>query len=173
MSSASPSPAPEPIKQKKKSKDKSKKKAGNPDVIITGQGKDEGTNPYVPPEGTILLEHDVDSGEFDWDAVKNEDDIELWLVRVPEGVGTWMVLIFLIFLRDCVQVKPKYLENVKIDVPSSSRSATVGVLNRKHRSYDIWLVGDDDGQLIGGEEIRGLSCLLPRKKKNGKLYQGI
>lgn len=70
-------------------------------------------------------------------------------------------------------MKPKFLENVKIDVPSLSRSAKVGVLNRKHISYDIWSIGDDEEQPIGGEEIRGLSCLLPRKKKGGKLYKGI
>jgi len=143
----------QPIKQKKKSKDQSKQ---NPKVTITEHGKDERTNPdwdYVPPEGTILLDHDVDSGEFDWDAVKNNEDVELWLIRVPEGV------------------KPKFLENVPIDLPSSSQSKRVGVLNRKHVSYDIWSVADDDELPVGGEEIRGLSCLLPRKKKNGKLYR--
>ena len=91
MSSGGPSPSPEPIKQKKKSKDKSKKKLKSSDVIITEHGKDEGTNPhwdYVPPEGTILLDHDVDSGEFDWDAVKNDEDVELWLLRIPDGVST-------------------------------------------------------------------------------------
>lgn len=73
-----------------------------------------------------------------------------------------------------VKVKPKYLQNVQIDVPtSSSRSATVGELNRKHISFDIWSVGDDEEQPVGGEEIRGLSCLLPRKKKGGKLYNGM
>jgi hypothetical protein len=92
MSSIGPSsPEPvQPIKQKKKSKDKSKK---NTKVTITGHGKDERTNPnwdYVPPEGTILLDHDVDSGEFDWDAVKNNEDVELWLIRVPEGVSIYM-----------------------------------------------------------------------------------
>jgi hypothetical protein len=92
MSSASPSPSPEPIKHKKKSKDKSKKK---PEVTVTKQNKNEGTNPdwdYVPPEGTILYDHDVDSGEFDWDAVKNDEDVELWLMRVPEGVSIYTTI---------------------------------------------------------------------------------
>jgi hypothetical protein len=103
MSSTSPSPSPEPvqpIKQKKKSKDKSKK---NPKVTITEHGKDERTNPdwdYVPPEGTILLDHDVDSGEFDWDAVKNDEDVELWLIRLPEGVSIYMTANFKIVLTD-------------------------------------------------------------------------
>lgn len=57
---------------------------------------------------------------------------------------------------------------------SLSENATVGTLNRKHVSYDIWSLGDNTGeQSVGGEEIRGISCLLPRKKKNGKLYKGL
>jgi hypothetical protein len=93
MSSASPSPSPEPthpVKQKKKSKAKGKKQSTSLNVTTTEQGQNEGTNPdwdYVPPEGTILLNHDVDSGEFDWDTVKNDEDVELWLVRVPGGVS--------------------------------------------------------------------------------------
>lgn len=54
------------------------------------QGKDEGTNPhwnYVPPKDAVLVDYDVDSGNFDWDEVKNNDDLELWLVRVPAEVN--------------------------------------------------------------------------------------
>ena len=177
MSSTGPSLSPEPVQpitQKKKSKDKSKKKSK---VTITEHGKDERTEwDYVPPEGTILLDHDVDSGEFDWDAVKDDENVELWLIRLPEGVRIFMTANFKIILTDVsdhAQVKPKYLENVQIDLPSASQSKTVGVLDRKHMSYDIWSVGDDDRLPVGGEEVRGLSCLLPRKKKNGKLYKGI
>ena len=102
MSSPSPLPSPEPL-QKKKFKDKNKKKPKNSNVITTveqEQGK-HGINPhwdYVPPEGTILLEHDIDSGDFDWDAVKNDDNIELWLVRVPDGVSTQTAPMFVITL---------------------------------------------------------------------------
>jgi hypothetical protein len=41
-------------------------------------------------------------------------------------------------------------------------------------SFDLWNLGDDDdGQNpVGGDEIKGISCLLPRKKKKGKLYLG-
>lgn len=41
---------------------------------------------YEPPKGSVLLTHDVSVGEFDWDAVQNDDDVELWVLRVPEGV---------------------------------------------------------------------------------------
>ena len=67
-------------------KKKSKKAQSSAQV----QGKDEGTNPhwdYVPPKGAVLVDHDVDCGNFDWDEVKNNDDLELWLVRVPAGVN--------------------------------------------------------------------------------------
>lgn len=73
-----------------------------------------------------------------------------------------------------MQVKPKYLENMKIQLPPSSSSSTrVGTLDRKHTSYDIWNVGDDnDDQPVVGEELKGLSCLLPRKSEKGKLFLG-
>jgi hypothetical protein len=75
-------------------------------------------------------------------------------------------------------VKPKYLENIQLDKPISSvspRSAVVGILKRKHTTFDIWSVGDDgdDDLPVGGEELKGLSCLLPRKSKKGKLYPGL
>ena len=77
-------------------------------------------------------------------------------------------------------MKPKYLENLQLHKPissvsSSHRSGLVGTLKRKHTTFDIWSVGDsdDDDQPVGGEELKGLSCLLPRKKKKGKLYPGM
>lgn len=42
---------------------------------------------YKPPNGSVLLNHNVDSREFDWDEVKNNDDLELWLIRIPDGVS--------------------------------------------------------------------------------------
>lgn len=71
-----------------------------------------------------------------------------------------------------MQVKLKYLENTKIELAVSSKSEKVGTLNRKHANYDIWSVGNDDEQPVGGEEIKALACLLPRKTKKGKLYRG-
>ena len=43
-------------------------------AVATEPGKFEGENPhwaFVPPSGSELLDHDVDCGEFDWDAVKD------------------------------------------------------------------------------------------------------
>ncbi|KIJ92069.1 hypothetical protein K443DRAFT_114158 [Laccaria amethystina LaAM-08-1] len=148
-SSATSEPTISVKKTSKKSKDKGKQKSS------TGEGKNEGVDQnwaYKPPAGAVLIEEDVDAGEFDWDKV-NGDDVELWLIRVPESV------------------KPKYLENLQVEVPSSSKSTRIGSVKRKHATFDIWSVGENDDDLpVGGEEIKNISCLLPKKGKKGKLY---
>ncbi|KAF9480892.1 hypothetical protein BDN70DRAFT_856166 [Pholiota conissans] len=151
-SSSSSSGTPPPtVSASKKQKTTTKSKGKTTDA-----GKNEGVDlnwAYAPPSDRVCITEDVDAEEFDWDAVKNDDDVELWLIRVPDSV------------------KPKYLENIKVDIPSSSKSARIGTLTRKHMSYDIWSVGDDADNLpTGGEEIKSLSCLLPRKGKKGALY---
>lgn len=79
------------------------------------------------------------------------------------------------------QIKPKHLEQAKLDAPASARTARIGAISRKHGSYDIWSVGPDASAEeqrtpllgAGAEEVRGLSCLLPRKRKGGKLFLGV
>ncbi|GLB35591.1 putative DNA-directed RNA polymerase I subunit RPA34.5 [Lyophyllum shimeji] len=149
-SSSSSSPEPQLAEVFKKPKDKGKKKSMVPD-----KGKNEGVDPnwaYKPPAGATLVQNVGDAGEFDWDTIANDDDLELWLIRVPESV------------------KPKYLESMTIQVPPASKTTRTGTLNRKHATFDIWSVGEDDEDGGGGEEIKSLSCLLPRKSKKGKLY---
>ncbi|KAJ8508169.1 hypothetical protein ONZ45_g9529 [Pleurotus djamor] len=148
-SSSSRSPSPEPVVKKSK-------KPNGP-----SSSKDEGNSPFQPPPKAVLLDHtDFNDDDFDWDAVAANDDCEVWLIRIPDGV------------------KPKYLENLKIELPpTTSRSTKVGTLNRKLANYDVWSIGDghaerDDADAsIVGEEIRNLTCLLPRKGKQGQLYQ--
>ena len=47
---------------------------------------------FEPPQGAVLMGDPgddtgvIDTGEFDWDSVKDSEDIELWLVRVPNSV---------------------------------------------------------------------------------------
>lgn len=41
---------------------------------------------YTPPEGARLVDHNVDAEEFDWDSVKADDDLELWVIRAPADV---------------------------------------------------------------------------------------
>ncbi|KIP09303.1 hypothetical protein PHLGIDRAFT_86954, partial [Phlebiopsis gigantea 11061_1 CR5-6] len=160
MSSDRSSSSPEPTLSSKKAstqaKEKSKKNGGQPAVVHTPHGKNEGTNidsAYRPPEGMKLVdgEHDED---FDWESLKDDEDLELWIVRVPEGV------------------KAKHLDGLKLDEPSSSKSAQIGSLVRKHISYDIWSLADggEPNDTIGAEELDALSPLFPRKKKGTKFY---
>jgi len=47
---------------------------------------------FEPPRGAVLVggpDDDagpVETGEFDWNSVKNDEDIEVWFVRVPNSV---------------------------------------------------------------------------------------
>ncbi|KAI0317480.1 hypothetical protein OF83DRAFT_1041289, partial [Amylostereum chailletii] len=130
----------------------------------TVDARNEGTDlslAYQPPSGAVVADYDVEFGEFDYDAVKNDPDAELWLVRVPANV------------------KPKHLENVRIALPASSRATTrVGLVPRAQMTFDVWASirgreadgGDDEGTGGGGDELSTLSVLLPREKKGGKLY---
>jgi hypothetical protein len=44
--------------------------------------------PWTPPEGTVPFEHGQnDPGEFDWDAIHEDNDLELVLIRVPSSVS--------------------------------------------------------------------------------------
>ncbi|EGO21940.1 hypothetical protein SERLADRAFT_441157 [Serpula lacrymans var. lacrymans S7.9] len=130
--------SPQPVQKKTNVKDKLKKKKSSQQISAPGtavQGKNEGTNPnwaYKPPEGSILL-NNGDDDDLDWDALNKDDNLELWLIRVPDTV------------------KSKYLNGLKVDLPSSSK----------------W---EGENDLIGGEELRDISCLVPRSKKRGKLY---
>lgn len=73
---------------------------------------------------------------------------------------------------DCSQIKPKHLKDLKLELSSPSNTTKVGLLERKHTAYDVWSLGDDHPEHVGGEEIKGLTSLLPRKRKGGKLQRG-
>ena len=157
---------------KKKS---SKKKAKSTPVVPTDHGKNEGDDPhwaYEPPEGAQLLDHSIDAGEFEWDAIKNDQDTEIWLIRVPDSVRSDVCSSSRRSEFTHCQIKSKHLKGLEIDSPSSSRTALIGHLSKKNASYDVWCIGGDDAEVVGAEELGGLSCLLPRKRKDGKLYIG-
>ncbi|KAF7777857.1 hypothetical protein Agabi119p4_3929 [Agaricus bisporus var. burnettii] len=136
------------------------------------EGRDTNWGYQPPTDAEPIDSTNEDYGEFDWDAVQEDEDVEVWVIRVPESI------------------KPKHLEGLSFDLdePTSSPSrrkkrttALIGSLKRKHNSYDIWSLGDDHDEdqgektteptsLIGGDELKSLSCLLPRNTKNGKLY---
>lgn len=80
-------------KKSKKNKEKGKLK-DNPPVQATasveGHAKNEGHDPnwaYKPPDGMVVLDMPQVDDDFDWDSLNNDENKELWIVRVPEGVS--------------------------------------------------------------------------------------
>ena len=143
---------------------------------------------YVPPAGSVPADFDVDVdfGEFDYDAVKAEEGAELWLVRAPNEVRP---ILFLSpptnLLRQKInkfQVRAKNLQGIQVLSSPSSVVGRVGELSRKSIAYDIWSlsasssssasIGDSHHPHVCAEELNGLSVLLPRKRKDGKLFLG-
>ncbi|KAF8643551.1 hypothetical protein AX16_008939 [Volvariella volvacea WC 439] len=163
-SSSSRSPSPSPLLSKKASSSNHEKKKS---------GKNEGVDPnwaFKPPPSVKVLEFDneEDEGEFDWESVNDDKNNEVWLIRIPEGV------------------KPKYLQGLTLQIPDSKkasvRTTKIGTLPRKHISFDVWSLGEGDvghgrtaddtvaaSEAVSAEEMKGLTCLLPRKAK-GKLF---
>lgn len=93
MSSTSVSPEPPLTIPKGKPKDKKGKKKNLSASQAAAHGRNEGVDPtwvYKPPPGVVLLETDEahDAGGFEWDAVADNPDLELWLIRVPDAVRT-------------------------------------------------------------------------------------
>ena len=73
-------------RQEKSKKGKSKTKSA---ATITPVGRNESSVnewEYKPPEDAVLAGQNGDAEEFDWDALEDDEDLELWIVRVPEGV---------------------------------------------------------------------------------------
>ena len=96
IDSSSSSESEVPLQTARKSPAKTSKKpvAGSSKATSSAHGKNEGTDPnhdYQPPQGAVPVDLDVDTGEFDWDALKDDDDLELWVIRVPQGVSSPVV----------------------------------------------------------------------------------
>ena len=86
----------------KKTKSTKKKTKPTP-VVATDHGKNEGDNPhwaYEPPKGARLLDHAVDAGQFEWDAIKDDEDTEIWLIRVPDSVRGYVLSISVTLTHD-------------------------------------------------------------------------
>lgn len=92
MSSSGSSDLETGITQRIESK-RPKKKTKHTAVAVTptDDAKNEGDDPhwdYEPPEGAVLLDHTVDAGPFEWDALHGGggDDTEIWFIRAPAEV---------------------------------------------------------------------------------------
>lgn len=176
-SSSSDSDIPTTLTQNKLKDGQNKSKVAKRTAIATTSGKNEGVDPdwaYKPPAGAVLAAASEDVGDFDWDALEDNDDIELWVMRVPEGVRVWICVVTLCSELQNIQLKMKHLDNLKLDTPtgSTSRAARMGSLDRKSATYDVWSLGEEADSVVGAEEMKTLSCLAPRQKKRGKLYLG-
>ena len=74
-----------PKNKKSKNKEKNSSQAH-------GQGKNEGADlnwAFAPPPGFTILEEEeeaADAGEFDWDKINDDEDLELCLIRLPDSV---------------------------------------------------------------------------------------
>lgn len=60
--------------------------------IIEEDSSSESELSYQPPAGSVLLKHDIDAGEFDWDSINDDENLELWVIRVPDAVSTHFFL---------------------------------------------------------------------------------
>jgi len=170
------------IDKASKRKDKTKSKARNSTEATMIVPRNEGTDTnwaFKPPTGMVSLDTSEVDEEFDWDALEKDDEKELWLVRIPEGVRTvFFCLCLALFILP--QLKAKHLEGFVFSLPSSGNvSLKPSNFERKRSKYEVWSVpGQESGkaesseQRALGEEMKTLSCLLPRKKKKGKLYIG-
>ena len=90
-SSRASSSSPEPELVSAKSKKGKKAKGAHPSADAEKHGRNEGEDAslaYKPPEGYVAMKHSTEDTEFDWDAINNDENLELWVVRVPDGVGT-------------------------------------------------------------------------------------
>ena len=69
-------------------------------------------------------------------------------------------------------MKAKNLQGLKLDTPPLSNTARMGSLDRKGTTYDLWSLGDEPDDNVGGDELKTLTPLLPRKKKGTRFYAG-
>ena len=67
---------------------------------------------------------------------------------------------------------------MKLSIPAEPpASVKAGIVSAKDSTYDVWQCGDEDEskeeEHISAEELKALSCLLPRKSEKGELYPGM
>ncbi|KAI7866044.1 hypothetical protein BDF14DRAFT_1882940 [Spinellus fusiger] len=115
------------------------------------------------PEGFMLATSKYIS-EFDSQTLE-DDDKELWLVRVPENLTA------------------KDIASMKWTLPKPSSHTPLGKLSKNKDNYALYRVPeehekhkkehDDDEEDydfgISGQEMAGFQCLLPCQQKSGKL----
>ncbi|KAG8833259.1 hypothetical protein FRC17_011034 [Serendipita sp. 399] len=135
-------------------KHKKQKKNKKGDEIQLGEESNPASSIYKPPEGFKLISASSDYGVFDWDTLDRNPNLEIWAVRIPAGL------------------KPKHLNNMSFPLPSrmppgGGELARI-TTGKNQTQYSISSVSSS----TGGEELKSVSCLLPKASKDGKLYPG-
>ncbi|KAI0288547.1 hypothetical protein B0F90DRAFT_1802443 [Multifurca ochricompacta] len=139
------SPSVRERKSKKNKRESTQDKAPSSDTEaapVRISARNEGVDPtlaYTPPAGSVPVDYDVEFGELDYDAVKEDEGVELWLVRVPNVV------------------KAKNLHGL-------SRKNTAYDTWAINPSM-ITMQSIDAEAPVGAEELDSLSVLLPAKEK--------
>ena len=167
--------------QGKSTKDKAESKSrldkGKAKAMLDVESEDDDLNTTQQSlDDSALLKNYLDAEEFDYDSLREHDDLELWIIRAPGNVCLLSFLTSTIYpFNLCDKVKAKHLEGLKFSIPSSNTSH-LGMMERKHAAYDIWSIRDTNSNqstTTGGDEILSLGCLVPRKTNNvSKLFSG-
>ncbi len=42
---------------------------------------------YQPPDGSVALDNPQNADTLDWDALEADEDLDIWLIRVPDSVS--------------------------------------------------------------------------------------
>ncbi|BGP13913.1 hypothetical protein JCM10213_002556 [Rhodosporidiobolus nylandii] len=144
--------------------------SASPEPVAQPQRRvDPSTQKYTAPEGFKAVRVTKAHEQLDWDALNDDQDLELWAVRVPAGV------------------KPKHLDGLTLTLPDAANTASrkaVGHFTAKKADYDVFLTGGEasnkrkrDGEaaevddLPGAKELQSLVPLVPRKTRENKLFQ--
>ncbi|ORY56428.1 hypothetical protein BCR35DRAFT_355612 [Leucosporidium creatinivorum] len=125
---------------------------------------------YKAPKGLKLVSGIVGKSAIDFDDLQANPELQLWAVRVPDGV------------------KPSALDGLVINLPTDKKKVAKGPLatftpKKSSTEYEVHFADEEApedavaGQKRkrqegghGGEEMRSLVPLLPQKSKGDKLF---
>lgn len=172
-------------KDKQSTRTKSKGKVAQKSFnVVTGEPRNEGENTdwaYKPPDGMVALDMSEVDEDFDWDAFEGDENKELWIIRIPEGVRDYFHGLSA-NTDSLAKFKAKQLNDLEIPVPTGASGSKLTTIELKRSKYEVWSAGPKEyvvqgesgvpGQPPVGEEVGSLTCLLPRTKEKGELYVG-
>lgn len=190
-SSSSASPEPE-VAEVAKEKNKKKDAKGAAKFVAPRRRKGEEElmrmsrkdRKYKPPQGFYPITDTTGTSSADWATINADPDLELWAVRVPEGVRP--------FLSPSphpshlfAQIKPRHLDGLTIQLPPTESDGPIATFNAKKVPYDLFMHPADNPSrekrrklttetaCTGSEEMLSFVALLPKKAAGGDhLYEG-